>query len=168
MMILKISYKLLKAVYWPNYILKMKKVSILLLLITTTFMVKAQTKDETNVLTAVENMRLALISGERTALQNFAAEDLSYGHSSGKLQNKAEFVEAIANGSSDFVSIEYKNQTVKVTGKTALVRHELYAKTNDGGKPGEVRLGILLVWQKQGKEWKLLGRQAFKLPEVKQ
>ncbi|RYF14842.1 MAG: nuclear transport factor 2 family protein [Flavobacteriales bacterium] len=146
----------------------MKKLSTLLLLITSTFMVQAQTKDENKVLTAVENMRLALISGERTALENVAAEDLSYGHSSGKLQNKAEFVEAIANGSSDFVSIEYKNQTVKVTGKTALVRHELHAKTNDGGKPGEVHLGILLVWQKQGKEWKLLGRQAFKLPEVKQ
>jgi ketosteroid isomerase-like protein len=142
----------------------MKKLSILFLLFTTTFMVKAQSKDETNVLAAVENMRLALISGERTALENVAATDLSYGHSSGKLQNKAEFVEAIANGSSDFVSIDYKNQTVKVTGKTALVRHELHAKTNDGGKPGEVHLGILLVWQKQGKEWKLLGRQAYKLP----
>ncbi|RZK52970.1 MAG: nuclear transport factor 2 family protein [Pedobacter sp.] len=145
----------------------MKKLSTLLFLITATFMVKAQTKDETKVLTAVENMRLALISGERTALENIAAEDLSYGHSSGKLQSRAEFVEAIANGSSDFVSIEFKNQTVKVTGKTALVRHELHAKTNDGGKPGEVHLGILLVWQKQGREWKLLGRQAFKLPEVK-
>ncbi|RZL45473.1 MAG: nuclear transport factor 2 family protein [Pedobacter sp.] len=127
-------------------------------------MVKAQTKDEKNVLAAVENMRLALISGDRAALENVAAADLSYGHSSGKIQDKAAFVEAIANGSSDFVSIDYKNQTIKVTGKTALVRHELHAKTNDGGKPGEVHLGILLVWQKQSGDWKLLGRQAFKLP----
>lgn len=127
-------------------------------------MVNAQTKAETAVLAAVENMRLALISGERAALENLAAADLSYGHSSGKIQDKTAFVEAIANGSSDFVSIELKNQTVKVVGKTAMVRHELHAKTNDGGKPGEVHLGIFLVWQKQGSEWKLLGRQAFKLP----
>ncbi len=124
---------------------------------------KAQTAAENKVLAAVEKMRLALISGDRTALEDIAAIDLSYGHSSGKLQDKAAFVEAIANGSSDFVSIDYKNQTVRVTGKTALVRHELHAKTNDGGKPGEVHLGILLVWQKEGKEWKLLGRQAYKL-----
>lgn len=142
----------------------MKKLSTLLLIVSTSFMVHAQSKDETKVLAAVENMRLALVSGQRDALENIAAADLSYGHSSGKLQNKAAFVEAIANGSSDFVSIEYKNQTVKVIGKTALVRHELHAKTNDGGKPGEVHLGILLVWQKQGAEWKLLGRQAYKLP----
>ncbi|RZL48505.1 MAG: nuclear transport factor 2 family protein [Pedobacter sp.] len=137
---------------------------IVFILLGVSVMVKAQSKDEVSVLAAVENMRLALISGDRTALENVAATDLSYGHSSGKIQDKAAFVEAIASGSSDFVTVEYKNQTVKVTGKTAIVRHELHAKTNDGGKPGEAHIGVLLVWQKQGKDWKLLGRQAFKLP----
>ena len=142
----------------------MKKYILLLLLASVNVMVKAQTTEEKKVLSAVENFRLALISGEKSALENSAADDLSYGHSSGKIQDKAAFVEAIVSGASDFVSIEFKNQTVKVTGKTALVRHELHAKTNDGGKPGEVHLGILLVWQKQGGAWKLLGRQAYKLP----
>lgn len=137
---------------------------IVFILLGVSVMVKAQSKDEVSVLAAVENMRLALISGDKTALENVAAADLSYGHSSGKIQDKAAFVEAIASGSSDFVTVEYKNQTVKVTGKTAIVRHELHAKTNDGGKPGEAHIGVLLVWQKQGKDWKLLGRQAFKLP----
>lgn len=129
-----------------------------------TIIVKAQSAEEIKVAKAVEQMRLALISGEKAALEHIAASDLSYGHSSGKIQDKAAFVEAIASGASDFVTIEYKNQTIKVSGKTAMVRHELHAKTNDGGKPGEVHLGIFLVWQKQGKDWKLLGRQAFKLP----
>jgi len=141
----------------------MKK-NIVFILLAFSVMVKAQSKDETSVLAAVENMRLALISGDKTALENVAATDLSYGHSSGKIQDKAAFVEAIASGSSDFVTVEYKNQTVKVTGKTAIVRHELHAKTNDGGKAGEAHIGVMLVWQKQGKDWKLLGRQAFKLP----
>lgn len=127
-------------------------------------MAKAQSAAEKEVAVAVEQLRLAMISGERAALDHIAATDLSYGHSSGKLEDKAAFVESIASGKSDFVTIDFKNQTIKVTGKTALVRHQLDAKTNDGGKPGEVRLGILLVWQKQGKNWKLLGRQAYKLP----
>jgi len=142
----------------------MKKIGLFFLLIMTQVMVKAQSTVETKVLTAVENMRLAMISGDRAALENVAAAELTYGHSSGKLEDKAAFVESIASGKSDFVSIEFKNQTVKITGKTAIIRHELHAKTNDGGKPGEVHLGILLVWQKQGKDWKLLARQAFKLP----
>ncbi|MFD0941634.1 nuclear transport factor 2 family protein [Pedobacter boryungensis] len=142
----------------------MKKYIILFLFLSINVMAKAQTIEEKRVLNAVENLRLALISGEKLALENIAADDLSYGHSSGKIQDKAAFVEGIVSGASDFVSIEFKNQTVKVTGKTAIVRHELHAKTNDGGKPGEVHLGILLVWQKQGKDWKLLGRQAYKIP----
>lgn len=142
----------------------MKKVAVFILVLSLHLAVKAQTADEKNVLAAVEKMRLAMISGERKALEQIAATDLSYGHSSGKLEDKATFVETIASGKSDFVEITLSNQTVKVTGTTALVRHQLDAKTNDGGKPGEVHLGILLVWQKQGKEWKLLGRQAYKLP----
>jgi ketosteroid isomerase-like protein len=142
----------------------MKKFSLLILLFTSQMIVNAQTKVENAVAAAVENLRTAMISGERSALEAIAAPELGYGHSSGKLEDKTAFVESIASGKSDFVSIDFKNQTIKVSGKTALVRHELHAKTNDGGKPGEVHLGILLVWQKQGKEWKLLGRQAYKLP----
>lgn len=142
----------------------MKKLSILILLLSINLVVKAQTGAEKAVSAAVEKLRLAMISGEKTALENMVATDLSYGHSSGKIEDKAAFVESIASGKSDFVTIDFKNQTIKVTGKTALVRHQLDAKTNDGGKPGEVHLGILLVWQKEGKDWKLLGRQAYKLP----
>jgi len=125
----------------------------------------AQNKHEADLLAAVDKLKNAMISGERQALEDIAAADLSYGHSGGKLEDKAAFVEAIASGKSDFVSIDLKNQTVKITGKTAIVRHELHAKTNDGGKPGDVHIGIMLVWQKQGKEWKLLARQAYKLPQ---
>lgn len=125
----------------------------------------AQDKQEANLLAAVDKLKNAMVSGERKALEEIAANDLSYGHSSGKLEDKATFVETIASGKSDFVSIDLKNQTVKITGKTAIVRHELHAKTNDGGKPGEVHIGIMLVWQKQGKDWKMLARQAYKLPQ---
>lgn len=125
----------------------------------------AQDKHELSLLTAVDKLKNAMVSGDRQALEEVAANDLSYGHSSGKLEDKATFVETIASGKSDFVSIDLKNQTVKITGKTAIVRHELHAKTNDGGKPGEVHIGIILVWQKQGKDWKMLARQAYKLPQ---
>ncbi|RZK47784.1 MAG: nuclear transport factor 2 family protein [Pedobacter sp.] len=143
----------------------MKKYLFLIFLLSATIMVNAQTADETKVVQAVEKLRLAMISGDRTALQNIASEKLGYGHSSGKLEDKATFVETIASGRSDFVTIDLKNQIVKVSGKTAIVRHELQAKTNDNGKPGEVHIGIVLVWQKEGKDWKLFDRQAYKLPQ---
>jgi len=124
----------------------------------------AQNKGEDALLVAVDKMKNAMISGERKALEDIVSEDLSYGHSGGKVEDKATFVETIASGKSDFVDIDLKNQTIKITGNTAVVRHELHARTNDGGKPGEVHLGIMLVWIKHGKDWKLLARQAYKLP----
>lgn len=144
--------------------INMRKLLLILLLMSSSYLY-AQDKQEANLLVAVDKLKNAMVSGERKALEEIAANDLSYGHSSGKLEDKATFVETIASGKSDFVSIDLKNQTIKITGKTAIVRHELHAKTNDGGKPGEVHIGIMLVWQKQGKDWKMLARQAYKLPQ---
>jgi ketosteroid isomerase-like protein len=123
----------------------------------------AQTKDEVAVTQSVESLRKALIDPDKSTLEKLAADELSYGHSSGVIQDKAEFVEALVSGKSDFVSIELSEQTVKVVGNTAIVRHHFSAATNDGGKPGTVKLAILLVWQKQKGEWKLLARQAVKI-----
>jgi ketosteroid isomerase-like protein len=122
----------------------------------------AQSKEEAAVAAAVESLRKAMVSGERAALEKIAAPELSYGHSGGKLEDKTAFVEAIASGASDFVTIDLTEQTIKVTGDVAIVRHKLSAETNDGGKPGTVKLAILTVWKKTGKEWKLLARQAVK------
>lgn len=122
----------------------------------------AQPGEEKKVEAAVEKLKEAMISGERKQLESIAAPELSYGHSGNKVENKAEFVEAIASGNSDFVSIELANQTIKVAGSTAIVRHVLTGKTNDKGVPGAVNLRILLIFQKQHGDWKLLARQAVK------
>ncbi|MHA4806642.1 nuclear transport factor 2 family protein [Flavitalea flava] len=124
----------------------------------------AQEKEEKQVIAAVEALRKAMIDPDQTTLDHLTLDELSYGHSSGQIQDKKEFIDRIVSGKSDFVSIELNEQTVKVVGRTAIVRHHFIAATNDGGKPGTVRLSILLVWQKNKGEWKLLARQAVKLP----
>jgi len=124
----------------------------------------AQSADEKEVIAAVDFLKKAMIDGDRASLTKIAADDLMYGHSGGGVQNKAEFVEGIASGASDFVTIDLTEQLIKVSGNTAIVHHKLAAQTNDGGKPGSVKLGIMLTFQKQKGEWKLLARQAVKLP----
>lgn len=123
----------------------------------------AQTKEQQAVSDEVEKMRKAMVDGDRAVLQSIAADSLSYGHSSGKVENKTEFVENIASGKSDFVTIDLTEQTISIAGNNAIVRHILSAATNDGGKPGTVKLKILLVWVKEKGQWKLLARQAVKV-----
>jgi ketosteroid isomerase-like protein len=134
-------------------------IPLLILMLSTS----AQTKDETAVAAAVEVLRKAMVDGDREALNRIAADKLSYGHSSGLVENKQQFVEKIASGVSDFVSIDLANQTISVSGNAAIVRHELHAKTNDGGKPGEAHIRVLLIFQKLSGKWVMLARQAVKI-----
>ncbi len=138
----------------------MKKSFLFLLL---TFFISslaiAQSKDEQEVTKGVEALRTAMIDANKAGLDAITAPELTYGHSSGKMEDKAAFMEALVSGKSDFITMELTNQTVKIVGNTALVRHELH-----GDSPtGKVNLGVLLVWQKQKGKWLLLARQAFKL-----
>lgn len=142
----------------------MKKLMISFVIALTVFVsLNAQVKQEKAVLAAVEKLRLAMISGNEAELRAVSSEKLSYGHSGGLVENQQQFVEKFKTGASDFVTIELKNQTITISGNTAIVRHELHATTNDNNKPGEVHLRVMLVFQKQVKEWKLLGRQAVKI-----
>jgi len=126
-------------------------------------MTTAQGKEEKAVADAVEQLRMAMINGDSAALEKLTAEKLSYGHSSGHIDDKKEFVGKLASGSSDFVTIDLSEQTISISEKVAIVRHILTAKTNDGGKPADVHLRVLLIWQKQKGGWKLLARQAVKI-----
>ena len=142
----------------------MKKIlCILALYIFVSTATRAQSADEKQVTAAVETLKKAMLDGDKTQLEAITAPELTYGHSSGKMEDKAAFVQALVSKASDFVTMDLTQQTIKIVGNTALVRHNLSAETNDGGKAGTTKLGVLLVWQKQQGKWKLLARQAFKL-----
>lgn len=123
----------------------------------------AQSKDEMQVMQAVERLRKAMVDSDATAMKNLTAPTLSYGHSNGKIDTQTQFIEAIVNGSSDFESIEISNQTVNFSKNIATVRHHFEGnlKQKDGSlKP--LKIDVLQVWQKQKGEWLLLARQGFK------
>lgn len=141
----------------------MKKIISLALTLSSIFLVQAQSKNEKAVAIATEQLRTAMISGNKADLENIVSDKLSYGHSGGHIDNKKEFVEKLTSGKSDFVRIDITEQTISTSGKTAIVRHILTAKTNDNGKPGDVHLRILLIFQKESGKWKLLARQAVKM-----
>ena len=109
-----------------------------------------------------EQLKKAMVDADSSMLDKLTAAELSYGHSSGHIDTKAEFISKILSGKSDFVSIELSEQTISISGNTAVVRHKLNAVTNDNGKAGEVHLYVLLIWHKQHGGWKLIARQAVK------
>jgi hypothetical protein len=147
-----------------NKLIAMKIKYILVTAIALLFFSNAfcQDKKVKAVAVQVEILKKAMTDADSVTLDRLTATELSYGHSGGMVENKQEFIQKIVSGKSDFVNIILSNQTIAVSGKTAIVRHKLDASTNNDGKPGEVHLLVLLVWQKQSGEWKLLARQAVK------
>jgi len=143
----------------------MKRISTIaflyLIFITTT---SAQTTDEKAVSTAIETLRKAMIDADKTMLENLSAEQLSYGHSSGLIEDKVAFVDAIVSGKSNFNTIELSDQTIKLAGDVAIVRHKFKAElVGTGGAINNVNISVLQVWQKQKGKWRLIARQAVKL-----
>jgi hypothetical protein len=142
----------------------MKKIILTVVLIfSICTLLHAQTKQEKAVANAVEQLRKAMVDADSVMLDKLTSPQLSYGHSGGALDDKTVFVQKIVSGKSDFVTMEFPGQFISVSKNTAIVRHKLNAVTNDSGKPGEVHLTVLLVWQKLNGQWKLLARQAVKV-----
>jgi hypothetical protein len=120
-------------------------------------------REEIAVASRVETLRQAMIDADANKLTALTSVDLSYGHSDGHLENQSVFIGNIVSGTSDFVAIEFQNQTIAIVGDVAIVRHTLAAHTRDSGVDKDIKIGIMLVWQKQKKQWMLIARQAFKL-----
>ncbi|WP_211473080.1 nuclear transport factor 2 family protein [Collimonas humicola] len=123
----------------------------------------APANDEQLVADVIEQLRAAMNHpGDGAALKPLVMDELSYGHSNGKVQDKAEFIEALVSGASNFVSIALSDQSIRIVQDAAVVRHTFVAVTNDSGKPGNVSLKILMVWKKHDGHWRLLARQAVR------
>lgn len=140
-----------------------KLIPVIILMFAVLSEVQAQGKEEIKVANAVEQLRNAMVDADSIMLDKLTLAKLSYGHSGGHIDDKTEFVQKIISGKSDFVTLEFPDQTISISKNIAIVRHKFNAVTNDSGKPGEVHLAVMLIWQKQHGDWKLLARQAIKI-----
>jgi ketosteroid isomerase-like protein len=125
----------------------------------------AQSGDEAAVAQAVEAFRNAMLKADRSQFETLCADQLSYGHSAGRVETKAQFIDAATSGRSTWKFITLTDQTTQIVGNTAIVRHTLTGETEREGKTNPVKIGVLMVWHKQDGNWKLLARQAVRLEE---
>lgn len=142
----------------------MKRIVFLFaLLLATTTIVHAQSKEEKKVAEVVDAFNQAMIHPTTAVFSDMVSSGLSYGHSAGLVQNRAEFLDDIVNGTFRFLTPKVENQTIEIVGDNAIVRHVFTSKITNKGVEGELRIGNLQVWVKEKGTWKLLARQAFKI-----
>jgi hypothetical protein len=125
--------------------------------------VSAQSGDEAAVLQAVAALNQAMLEADRSRLEDLVADQLSYGHSGGTIQTKAQFVDAIVNKETIYKSITLTEPVTVIAAGNAIVRHVAAVEYETGGKAATAKIGVLQVWVRQDARWRLLARQAFKL-----
>src|SRR5882724_2767429 len=124
--------------------------------------VNAQTKDEKE-LTEKTYLLSHTVFGTKDSvtLEKLLAKTVSYGHSHGNLQTWDELIKGVARKKSRYTDTLVSNVKIFMEDNTAIVRHLFKAKENKkDGSVTDLNFSIMLVWIKEKKEWKLMGRQA--------
>jgi ketosteroid isomerase-like protein len=125
----------------------------------------AGSADEEAVAKNVEAFRAAQVAGDAKAFDALCAAELSYSHSDARVEDKATFIANATNRKSRFLSLAYNDMKIRVVGSAAIVRFHWVAESEAvaDGKKSSTNLHILMNWQKQGGDWKLLTRASTKL-----
>ena len=96
-----------------------------------------------------------------SVMETLLDDSLSYGHSNGWIESKADF---LANLGKRLVyhSISEDSLGLSVNGKYGYARFAGDFDVSLNGKRNTYRLRVLEVWVKRGKQWKIFARQAIK------
>src|SRR5260370_35461960 len=79
----------------------------------------ADAGDEAAVKQNVEALREALLKADKAQLERLSADQLSYGHSDGRVQNKPEFIDGVMTRKATVKSINFPDLKLSVPADTA-------------------------------------------------
>ena len=144
-----------------------KSIFILLFAMSFAFNVRAQNDDsKMQVMMKMQNLKNALLTKDSVGLSALLADDVTYGHSTGFIQTKAQLIRDVMSGVQDYKSIEPSDMNIRIYDNAAIVVLKLKTNLIAKGKPMDLNMYATFTWVKIGNEWKLVARQAVKLPEA--
>jgi ketosteroid isomerase-like protein len=101
-------------------------------------------------------------------LQKLLSDNYIHIHGTGLVESKAQFIEALKNGSRKYDTIKFEEVSVRVFGSSAVVMGKYNLKAFARGKAleGVSRFGLILV--KIQNEQKVVSFQATSIPQLKE
>ena len=102
-----------------------------------------------------------LVSNDK-ALGNYLDENLTYGHSNGWLQTKAEVIDDLNSGKIKYTEIKEDSMMEASDKDLGYVRFIGNFSAVMDGKQSSFRLKVLEIWRKKKGTWKLYARQAIR------
>ena len=119
---------------------------------------------EQAVLAAHDRRIAATIKGDLAGLAAMMTEDLTYTHSSGVEETRAEFLEGLKTGKYVYREITPRDRRVRVHGDAAIVSGPCRVVIEPGGKRTELDLYFTELYVKEGGAWRMALWQSTRLP----
>ena len=138
----------------------MKKILLLPLLLSFVF-ANAQTEEE-KLTTTLKEFHQALVTKNTASINQQTDKALSYGHSNGFVETKADVIKHLETGFLVYHSFKEDSLTISIDESMANVRFVADIKATMNGNDTNVHLKILEVWVKKGKRWLLFARQGVR------
>ena len=125
----------------------------------------ARAGDAEQAVIAAHDKRIALtIAGDLAGLAAMMTADLTYTHSSGVEETKAEFLEGLRSGKYLYREITPRERRVRVHGDAAIVSGPAHVVIEPGGKRTELELYFTELYVKEGGQWRMALWQSTRLP----
>lgn len=120
----------------------------------------------TRALASADDARVAAMkSADREKLTAILSDDLRYAHSSGTVDTKQSFIEALTTGRTKYVALDYEERafTFPAPG-IALMTGRAHVKVANATGEADMLLSFLSVWREENGHWRFLAWQSCKLP----
>lgn len=107
----------------------------------------------------------AMLGPDIETLQAMLAEEVLYIHSSGAVETKVQFLEALSSGKMRYLSLDVEEMKVRVYGDVSIVNGLLKLDVRMGGKPSTFRVRYTDAYARRDDRWELVTWQSTRLPE---
>jgi hypothetical protein len=115
---------------------------------------------EDEVRAAMNAWKQATLAKDGPALDKLLHDGLTYSHSNGRNQSKADVLASVTGGKSSVTGIDFGELTVRIYETTALVKGIVDVHNSKDGVASTAHLDILHVWIKGSQGWQMVARQA--------
>lgn len=121
---------------------------------------------EADVLKADDGRFEAMRRGDWAALEAALADDLTYVHSTARLESKAEHIANLRAGKPRYLGIAPRERRARVHGGAGVVTGVSEMHVESGGKEQRFTVRYLAVYARSGERWRMVAWQSTRPPEA--
>ena len=137
---------------------------LLTLLLIMAALAAAADKSADAVKTAEKSWATATVAGDESTLRQILADDLTYTHSTGDTDTKAQFISNLKTGARKYHKVNHDSMEVRTYGNTAVLMATAQVETSQkGAAPTPAHLRFIHVWINQNGRWQLVAHQSLRL-----